>query len=103
MSWTWSYEHCQGYITLDRDHLEAAYVLAAPDSSLAAFRTIIANGQEIGEYKCPCGYEYFVGECRRPMQSTVCPGCGKTIGGTHHVPATGNVLLNPQIIQNGND
>lgn len=88
-------------MTLDRSHLEGLYVLAAPNSSLAAFRAIVANGQEIGEYKCPCGYEYFVGECRRPMQSTTCPGCGKIIGGTHHVPVSGNRLLQPQQIQNG--
>ena len=93
----------QGYISLDREHLEVAYVLAAPNSSLAAFRKIIAgNGRELGEYQCPCGFKYFVGECMRPVQTTNCSNCDRLIGGTNHIPATGTVKLEPQQIQNGN-
>lgn len=93
---------CQGYMSLDGKHLDGAFVLAIPDSPLAAFRTIVGKGAKLGEYRCPCGYEYFVGECFKPMQSTNCPGCKKTIGGADHTPAVGNVLLSStQQIQKG--
>jgi hypothetical protein len=92
----------QGYIALDREHLEAAYVLAAPNSSLAAFRPIVGKGKELGEYQCPCGLTYFVGECMRPMESSKCSNCDRLIGGTQHIPVTGTVKLEPQQIQNGN-
>ena len=89
-------------MSLDGRHLDGAFVLAIPDSPLAAFRTIVGKGSKLGEYRCPCGYEYFVGECAKPMQSTNCPGCKKTIGGADHTPAVGNVLLSSsQQIQKG--
>ena len=88
-------------MTLDREHLEAAYVLGAPNSSLAAFRTIIGKGKELGEYQCQCGTPYLVGECMRPMETITCSNCDRLIGGTKHVPVSGTVKLEPQQIQKG--
>jgi len=89
-------------MALDKEHLERAYVLGAPNSSLAAFRAIVAYGGRITEYRCPCGYEYFVGDCGQPVQSTTCPDCKKPIGGANYKPVAGNVVLQSHQIQTGN-
>ena len=41
-------------------------------------------------YKCPNGHLYTVGECGRPMEESICPECGKKIGGQDHIPAQNN-------------
>lgn len=43
-----------------------------------------------GYYKRACGLVYTVGECGGPMESAVCPRCGKYIGGTQHRLENGN-------------
>jgi len=36
-------------------------------------------------YKCTvCGYNFFIGECGRPMETAKCPECQKPIGGKDH-------------------
>lgn len=88
-------------MSLDLHHLERAFVLAAPDSSLAAFRKIVGKGTKLGEYRCSCGHEYFVGECKKPMVTTSCPDCRKPIGGADHNLVAGNTLLADQQVQSG--
>lgn len=34
------------------------------------------------EFRCPRGHVYFIGECGGPVQTSTCPECGLTIGGT---------------------
>ena len=47
-------------------------------------------------YKCPNGHLYTVGECGRPMEQSICPECGKKIGGQNHVPEMNNQVVNLQ-------
>jgi hypothetical protein len=91
----------QGYLSHDPVHLNSAFVLAAPDSSLAAFRTIVEGGRKLLEYQCPCGFKYFIGECGKPMQSGTCPNCHRVIGGQNHTAADGNVIIPNTQIQSG--
>ena len=35
-------------------------------------------------YKCPNGHPYFITECGRPMEESVCPECNSKIGGLNH-------------------
>ena len=45
-------------------------------------------------YKCPNNHLYTVGECGRPMEESICPHCKVKIGGTNHIPASGNIEVN---------
>ncbi|KAI4145818.1 MAG: hypothetical protein LQ340_006150 [Diploschistes diacapsis] len=40
-------------------------------------------------YYCANGHPFTVGECGMPMETSRCPQCGATVGGTHHRPAAG--------------
>ena len=40
-------------------------------------------------YYCTNGHPFTVGECGMPMQTSTCPQCGATVGGTDHQPAAG--------------
>lgn len=40
-------------------------------------------------YYCVNGHPFTVGECGMPMQTSRCPQCGATVGGTHHQPVAG--------------
>ncbi|KAL8823199.1 MAG: hypothetical protein Q9191_006082 [Dirinaria sp. TL-2023a] len=40
-------------------------------------------------YYCANGHPFTVGECGMPMETSRCPQCGATVGGTHHQPAAG--------------
>ena len=40
-------------------------------------------------YRCVNGHPFTIGECGRPMESTVCPECGAPVGGQHHATAEG--------------
>ncbi|PKC51864.1 hypothetical protein RhiirA1_543629, partial [Rhizophagus irregularis] len=60
------------------------------DQQSADFNLILNSMSSFASYSCTCGYRYFVGECGRPMATGRCPNCGKTIGGSDHVPVAGN-------------
>lgn len=40
-------------------------------------------------YYCANGHPFTVGECGMPMETSSCPNCGATVGGTHHQFAAG--------------
>ncbi|KAF8856068.1 P-loop containing nucleoside triphosphate hydrolase protein [Acephala macrosclerotiorum] len=40
-------------------------------------------------YYCVNGHPFTVGECGMPMQTSTCPQCGETVGGTNHTAAEG--------------
>ena len=40
-------------------------------------------------YYCTNGHPFTVGECGMPMQTSTCPQCGTTVGGTDHQPVAG--------------
>ena len=41
-------------------------------------------------YKCPNDHVYAIGECGGAMETSKCPDCNATIGGTNHALAQGN-------------
>jgi hypothetical protein len=52
-------------------------------------KALLERGENIWKfkshwYKCTCGYNFFIGECGRPMEQDKCPGCGLQIGGKDH-------------------
>jgi len=59
-------------------------------------KALLERGESIWKfkthwYKCSCGYNFFIGECGRPMEMTQCPQCGLTIGGKDHNKTTATV------------
>ncbi|CZR66499.1 related to NF-X1 finger and helicase domain protein [Phialocephala subalpina] len=40
-------------------------------------------------YYCVNGHPFTVGECGMPMQTSTCPQCGETVGGTNHTAVEG--------------
>jgi len=56
-------------------------------------KALIDRGENIWKfkthwYKCSCGYEFFIGECGRPMETVPCPNCKLEIGGRDHNKTT---------------
>jgi len=52
-------------------------------------KALVERGENIWKmkahwYNCYCGYQFFIGECGRPMEVTKCPECGRDIGGKDH-------------------
>jgi hypothetical protein len=40
-------------------------------------------------YLCQRGHPYFVSDCGLPMETTICPACGTSIGGQSHQSVRG--------------
>ena len=68
-------------------------VTSSIQQALAASNTMYDN---ITWYRCPRGHPYTVGNCGKPMVTSVCtaPGCGAIIGGADHTSSKGNTLMN---------
>jgi serine/threonine protein kinase len=45
-------------------------------------------------YTCPNGHPYAIGDCGGVMEMSVCPECGKDVGGSKHKSAAGNLHSN---------
>ena len=60
------------------------------------------NGRPLIFHRCPLGHLYTIGECGMAMETSRCPECGKTIGGTDHEAAAGNTQVgqSDQVLEN---
>ncbi|MCO5584286.1 hypothetical protein L7F22_038210 [Adiantum nelumboides] len=79
----------RGYCMLTVSHFRGAHVLTDADNIL---QKVSGLGQ-YREYVCPCGFQYIVGNCTLPMQTTKCPDCSQLIGGTDHKLLPGQLPL----------
>ncbi|CAG8457357.1 17413_t:CDS:10 [Racocetra persica] len=67
------------------------------DEESALFNAVAAMGG-VSRYQCQCGFKYVIGNCGGAMVTATCPGCGNTIGGSHHRSAPGNTRLDQDIV-----
>lgn len=70
---------------------DATFYEPVTNAEMAAVYAAMAQSfQGTGHwYYCANGHPFTVGECGMPMQTSRCPQCGATVGGTHHQPAAG--------------
>ena len=43
-------------------------------------------------YQCPNGHVYTIGECGGAMETSSCPECELTVGGSHHQLRSDNTI-----------
>ncbi|KAF6041607.1 hypothetical protein EB796_000120 [Bugula neritina] len=70
------------------------------DNQVEAMREVIrvalqTNNENPTAYKCPNGHPYYIGNCGRPVFSTICPECGANIGGRGYAAQAANARLDP--------
>lgn len=70
---------------------DATFYAPVTNSEKAAVYAAMAQSfQGTGHwYYCVNGHPFTVGECGMPMQTSRCPQCGSTVGGTDHRAAAG--------------
>ena len=65
-----------------------------PGDEVAAALEAASARENLGVYRCQCGFTYVIGECTQPNQQRHCPECGHSIGAAGmHVLADGNRSL----------
>ncbi|KAM7035519.1 E3 ubiquitin-protein ligase RNF213 [Acridotheres tristis] len=68
--------------------MQRSFLPTMPEDMMAQART----WEEVGNlhwYVCPNGHPCTVGECGRPMETSLCPDCRVIIGGTNHKAVLG--------------
>jgi len=72
------------------EHLSKKYGVEGL-SDKERLKIVAAIGLDKGHwYKCPNGHYYCIADCGGAVETSKCPDCNKTIGGTQHQLASGN-------------
>jgi hypothetical protein len=93
----WVLANAEAFNDLYETALRMKSLLLDPKKEIAQVMMAVLSsetGYEYGTswsshwYQCPNGHPYYIGECGRAMQESICAECRERVGGTGH-------LLNP--------